>query len=168
MTDVLAPRGDGPRGGLSPLSPDTILERLRTLDENLEVEAYYSERSLFYNPGRSAPLGVIFASLKDHDGPNDRSSKLSRPGVYRFAFQMPADPYRDLFGPPPPRPPKGGVVECPFDPSELDRVLPHPVYAWMRWVQVLCPSPGTFASLQPALEESLDSVRAKWRRRTGR
>ncbi len=146
-------------------SPDAILDQLQALDENLGIEAYYSERSLFYNPGRSAPLGVIFASLKDHDGPNDTSSALSRPGVYRFAFQMPADRYHDLFGPPPPRPPKGGVVAYEFDPTELDRVLPHPVYAWMRWVQVLSPSAATFDALRPALEESLDTVRAKWRRR---
>ena len=148
------------------MTPDSILERLQALDENLVPTAYYSERSLFYNPGSSAPLGVIFASLKDHDGPNDKSSNLTRPGVYRFAFQMPATRYADHFGAPPPRPPKGGVVEYPFDPSELDRVLPHPIYAWMRWVQVLCPSRSTFDSLQPALDESLDSVRAKWRRRT--
>ena len=148
------------------VTPDDIIERLAVLDANLHVEAYYSERSLFYNPGRAAPLGVIFASLKDHDGPNDRSSKLSRPGVFRFAFQMPPPDYLDHFGAPPRRPPKGGTVAYDFDPAEIGRVLPHPVYAWMRWVQVLCPTESTLDDLQPALEESLETVRAKWRSRS--
>ena len=39
------------------------------------------------NPGRTAALGVMFAAIKDHDGPNDQASRLSRPGVYRLAFQ---------------------------------------------------------------------------------
>lgn len=160
------PGHPSPDGDRSLLTPDDIIDRLAALDDNLHVEGYYSERSLFYNPGHVAPLGVIFASLKDHDGPNDKSSKLSRPGVFRFAFQMPPEHYHDYFGPPPPRPPKSGVVAYDFDPAETSRVLPHPVYAWMRWVQVLCPTESTFHELQPALEESLETVRAKWTRRS--
>ena len=29
----------------------------------------------------------MFAAIKDHDGPNDQASRLSRPGVYRLASQ---------------------------------------------------------------------------------
>lgn len=39
--------------------------------------------------------------------------------------------------------------------------MPHPVYAWMGWVQVLSPSPRTFADLRPLLAEAYDAVVAK-------
>lgn len=144
------------------LEPESILVRLAGLDPHLTEEAYYSERAVFYNPGRSAPLGVIFAAVKDHDGPNDRRSGLSRPGVFRFAFQLPRHEYDRRFGPAPARPAKGSAVTFGHDPSVLDELTPHPVYAWMRWVQVLCPSQATFGLLLPLVEESLLSVKARW------
>ncbi len=109
---------------------------------------------------------MIWVSVKDHDGENDSSAELSREGVYRFAFQLPRDEYERRFGGLPRRPAKGGVVDLPgYDPTRLDELMPHPVYAWMAWVQVLAPTRASFESLQPLLAESLDGVRAKWRRR---
>lgn len=160
-------RTQGSVNGLSSLEPESILSELLDLEPGLNEEAYYSERALFYNPGRVAPLGVIFAAIKDHDGPNDKKSKLSRGGVFRFAFQLPLRNYEDRFGRVPPRPAKGKFVEIEHDPSVLDELTPHPVYAWMRWVQVLSPTGRTFDSLLPSLEESLMSVRARWSMRFG-
>jgi hypothetical protein len=109
---------------------------------------------------------VIVASIKDHDGPNDASAELSRPGVYRFAFGMAPGSYEELFGPTPPRPPKGGVVDLAgYDPTRLRELMPHPVYAWMRWVQILSPTEAGFEPLRPHLAESLELARSKWRRR---
>ena len=148
------------------IEPEEILGELLGLDPGLRQERYWGERSLFYNPGRVAPLGVIFASVKDHDGANDRSANLSRDGVYRFAFGLAEDPYAELFGDVPARPPKGGVVALPdYDPTRLNELMPHPVYAWMRWVQILSPSRAQFESLRPELDESLELVKAKWKRR---
>jgi Family of unknown function (DUF6194) len=148
------------------VEPDAILRELVGLDRGLRIEPYWGERSLFYNPGRAAPLGVLVASLKDHDGPNDASSELSREGVYRFAFGMAPDSYDERFGPTPPRPPKGGVVELPgYEPTRLRVLMPHPVYAWMRWVQILAPTTAEFEPLRPLLAESLELAKAKWGRR---
>ena len=148
------------------LDPEEILRDLLGVDEGLRRERYWGERSMFYNPGRVAPLGVIFASIKDHDGENDSSSKLSRPGVYRFAFQLSDEEYEARFGAIPARPPKGGVVALrDYDPTRLRELMPHPVYAWMRWVQILSPSEREFSPLRPLLEESLAVVKAKWQRR---
>ena len=147
------------------VEPDAIIAELLELDSGVTLERYYGERSLFYNPGRRAPLGVIFASIKEDDGPNDRASNLSRAGVYRLAFQLRPERYVDRFGPPPARPPRGGVVELDCDLSALDRLTPHPVYAWMRWVQILSPSPRQFDALRPRLQEALLSAQEKWRRR---
>lgn len=148
------------------LEPEQILDDLLGLDRGLRREHYWGERSIFYNPAGAAPLGVIFASIKDHDGENDRSSKLSRRGVYRFAFQLPGEEYAARFGRIPGRPPKGGVVALPhYDPTRLHELMPHPVYAWMRWVQILSPAASEFDLLRPLLVESLEIVKAKWKRR---
>lgn len=151
---------------LATIEPEEILRDLLGLDPGLRQERYWGERSLFYNPGRTAPLGVIFASVKDNDGVNDRSANLSRDGVYRFAFCLADDTYSELFGDVPARPPKGGVVALPdYDPTRLNELMPHPVYAWMRWVQILSPTRARFESLRPHLDESFDLVKARWKRR---
>ncbi len=43
--------------------------------------------------------------------------------------------------------------------------MPHPVYAWMRWVQILSPTREQYGSLRPHLEQSLALVKAKWQAR---
>jgi hypothetical protein len=150
------------------LEPEEILEDLLRLDPALQRERYYGERALFYNPDRRAPLGSIFCAIKDGDGPNDQASRLSRPSVYRFAFEMSRPTFEHHFGPPPRRPAKGELLELVgHDVTRLDVVAPHPVYAWMRWVQVLSPTAERFEALRPLLGESLDLVRARWKRRAG-
>jgi hypothetical protein len=148
------------------LEAEEILSELLGLDPGLTRERYWGEDAVFYNPGRAAPLGVILAAIKDHDGPNDRSAQLDRPGVYRFAFGMAPDSYERRFGAHPGRPPKGGVIDLPhYDPARVGRLMPHPVYGWMSWVQILAPTARTFAPLRPLLLESLEIARAKWSRR---
>src|SRR5918995_6575253 len=152
----------------SPLAaePEEIFADLLGLDRGLRREAYYGERSIFYNPGGRAPLGTIFASIKDRDGRNDNAANLSRAGVYRFAFCLTRDEFTARFGATPRRPPKGGVVDLSgYDPTRVGELMPHPVYAWMRWVQILSPTPDRYGSLRPLLAESLGVVKAKWRGR---
>ena len=152
--------------GSSAIGPSEILSDLLKADPDLRLERYWGERSIFYNPGGHAPLGVIWASIKDHDGENDRSADLKRDGVYRFAFQLRRDEYERRFGALPRRPPKGGVVDIPdYDPTRLNELMPHPVYAWSGWVQILAPTRTRFESLRPLLAESLDVVRRKWERK---
>jgi len=153
----------------SSLEPEQILRDLLRLDPGLRLERYYGERSIFYNPARLAPLGMIFCSIKDHDGPNDKASRLSRPDVYRFAFALPGREYQRRFGPAPRRPPKGERLQLPgHDLSRPGVLTPHPVYAWMRWVQILAPTPAHLDEVRPLLMDSLGEVRAKWKRRTDR
>ena len=148
------------------LEPEEILADLLRLDTGLRRERYYGERALFYNPDRSAPLGTIFCAIKDRDGPNDKASRLSRPGVFRFAFEMCDATFERHFGAPPRRAAKGERLALPgHDVTQLDVLAPHPVYAWMRWVQILAPAADRFETLRPLLAESLDLVRKKWKRR---
>ena len=148
------------------IEPGEILSDLLGLDPDLALERYWGERSVFYNPGRAAPLGVIFASVKDHDGANDSSAELSRDGVYRFAFGVSRATFAERFGEIPARPPKGGVVDLPdYDPTRLGELMPHPVYAWMCWLQILAPTAGELDALRPLIAESLELARERWRRR---
>ena len=96
---------------LPALQPEEVLGDLLGLDPGLRRQAYYGERSIFYNPGAVAPLGTIFASVKHRDGPNDKAAKLSREGVYRLAFCLSLERFAERYGPPPRRPPKGSSVD---------------------------------------------------------
>jgi hypothetical protein len=149
------------------LEPEEVLSDLLGFDPGLRRQAYYGERSIFFNPGGVAPLGTIFASVKDRDGPKDRAARLSREGVYRLAFCLTPDRFAERFGPRPRRPPKGGVVDLAgYDPTRLGELTPHPVYAWMGWVQILSPSQPQYEALKPLLAESLEAVTVKWTQKT--
>jgi Family of unknown function (DUF6194) len=144
------------------IEPEELLGELLGLDPGLRRQAYHGERSIFYDPDGVAPLGTIFASIKDRDGPNDKAAKLSRQGVYRLAFCLTPERFAERFGQPPPRPPKGGRVDLAgYDLTRLGELMPHPVYAWMRWVRVPSPSRPQYESLQPLLAASLEVVKAK-------
>jgi hypothetical protein len=148
------------------IEPEEVLDHLLGLDHAVHLERYYGERSVFYNPGRAAPLGVIFASVKEQDGPNDRRSDLSRDGVYRLALGITHTTFRELFGEVPRRPSKGDVVALDgFDLTRPNEITPHPVYAWMSWVQILSPSRERFAALGPLVDEALGLARERWGRR---
>jgi hypothetical protein len=53
-------------------------------------------------------------------------------------------------------------VKTGHDFTRLDVVMPHPIYAWMGWAQVLNPSAEAFASVQPLLVDSYDQVVSKF------
>ena len=83
-----------------------------------------------------------------------------------MAFGLSRTTFAELFGDVPARPLKGGVVALPdHDLTAIDQLMPHPVYAWMSWVQILNPTADSFNSLRDLLPGSLDLARTKWRRR---
>lgn len=120
----------------------------------LVPKASWGETSLFYNPGLVLTRGVYFCTIKDHDGANDRASHLDRPGVFRVALGVPKQRYEALFGARPARPAKGGVAATGHDFTATNVLMPHPVYAWMRWVQILSPTDEAFEALQALFAEA--------------
>jgi hypothetical protein len=52
-----------------------------------------------------------------------------------------------------------------YDVTRSGELMPHPVYAWMSWVQILAPTAAEFESLGSLLAESLELAKARWRRR---
>ena len=144
------------------LQPKDIVAQLTTRFDGLAPKASWGETSLFYNPNLALTNGVYFCTVKEHDGANDNASRLDRPGVFRLALGLTVQRYEQRFGPRPTRPPKGSTVVTGHDFARLDVVMPHPVYAWMGWVQVLNPSDETFASMRPIFSESYDHVVRKF------
>ncbi len=144
------------------LQPAEIVERLTRRFDGLVPKASWGETSLFYNPDLALPNGVYFCTIKEHDGANDKASALDRNGVFRMALGLTVKNYEQLFGSRPPRPAKGATVNTGHDFTQVDVVMPHPVYAWMGWAQVLNPSAETFASIQPLFLESYDHAVRKF------
>jgi len=91
-------------------TPDGIIEEMLARFEGTVVVKAWGERSIFYNPGKSLPRGVYFATVKEKDGDNDKGSDLDRPGVFRFNVGTSKPLFLERFGPPPARPGKGGVL----------------------------------------------------------
>ena len=150
------------------MRPEEIVDRLTGRFDGLAPKASWGETSLFYNPGLVLANGVYFCTIKEHDGSNDRSSGLDRSGVFRLALGLPAERYERLFGSRPVRPAKGAAVSTGHDFTRLDVVTPHPIYAWMGWIQVLNPSEGTFESMQSLFVDSYDDVVRKFEARRRR
>jgi hypothetical protein len=133
--------------------PAIIDDLCATLD-GVVPKASWGETALFYNPGRTLPNGVYFCTFKERDGDNDRASMLTREGVFRVSIGVSPATYVARFGPRPARPAKGGVVNTGHDFAALDVLTPHPVYAWMGWVQILSPTASRYAALRPRNEEA--------------
>ncbi len=109
---------------------------------------------MFYNPQKMLPHGVYFCTIKHNDGDNDKASMLYREGIYRVAIGLGRRNYTDLFGPKPMRPAKGCAVDTGHDFTMPNMLMPHPIYAWMYWGQILSPSSERFEEILPLIEEA--------------
>ena len=49
----------------------------------------------------------------------------------------------------------------------MNELMPHPVYAWMGWVQVLSPTDQTMRDLTPLLTEAYKKALAAFDKRVG-
>lgn len=126
----------------------------------------WGETSLFYNPDRLLPNGVYFCTLKQQDGPNDKASNLDRAGVFRVAIGLNTKTYTRLFGQKPARPSKGGIVATGHDFTTLNELMPHPIYAWMSWVQILSPSQEKLEEIFPLIREAHQEAAKKFEKKT--
>lgn len=130
-------------------------------------ETNWGERALFYNPDRRLPKGVYLLTFKERDGENDSASAI-RPGDFRLNLGISKEAFAERFGEVPARPSAGGVVQTGHDFTQRDRITPHPVYGWMRWISVVNPTRGTFDEIKPLLEGAYELATEKYRRRLRR
>jgi hypothetical protein len=153
---------------MEPMTAESAIQRITHAFQSLVSRATWGETSLFYNPGNALKSGVYFVTIKEHDGENDRASRLDRTGVFRLSFGLPPTTYEQFFGPRPARPSKGAVVPTGHDFTSLNELTPHPVYAWMGWVQVLSPTEGTMRDLTPLLTLAYQKAEESFAKRVGK
>ena len=132
-------------------------ERIMTIDEiitaikneytGLVVRENWGETGVFYNPESLLKKGIYLMTFKEKDGKHDASSNLKRKNVYRLNIGISKNTFLELFESIPKRPSAGEIVEMNFDFSQTNRIMPHPIYAWMKWVCILNPSHKTFQTL---------------------
>jgi hypothetical protein len=136
------------------VQPKDIVEKIVSEFEGVVPKSSWGETSLFYNPGKALPNGVYFCTIKEKSGDNDKSSLLDREGVFRLSIGIGPSLYKARFGTKPARPAKGCIIDTGDDFTALNTLMPHPIYGWMSWVQVLNPDDAMFARLQPLIVEA--------------
>jgi len=144
---------------------EKIVDDLLNRFNQLVVKKTWGETSLFFNPKGASAHGSYFLTIKESDGEHDQASNLERDGIFRVSFGVSRNSYEALFGPKPPRPAKGGVVKTGHDFTQTNLLMPHPIYAWMHWVQVLNPSQETWNSNQNLIRESYELSKARFEKR---
>ena len=116
---------------------------LENLEDTVLVESW-GEKGIFYNPENKLKRGIYILTIKEKDGENDKGSALDRDGIYRVNLGIRKQTFLNMFTAVPKRPAKGCVVELDYDFTQTDKIIPHPVYAWMSWICVLNPSSEAF------------------------
>ena len=134
--------------------PESIIQILTLELDDVVPKSSWGETSLFYNPGKILPNGIYFCTIKEKNGDNDKSSGLDRDSVFRVSIGVGKSNYQKHFGVKPKRPEKGGIVNTIHDFTKLDELMPHPIYAWMSWVQILSPSKSSFESILPLIKDA--------------
>ena len=142
--------------------PEQIIDEITMRFADLSVKSTWGETSIFFNPGKRLKNGAYFLTLKESDGENDKSSQLYRKGIFRVSFGISSHSYEKLFGDKPPRAEKGGIVKTGHDFTKVNTLMPHPIYAWMHWVQILSPESDKWNSLQDLLAESYKSAKTRF------
>ncbi len=144
---------------------DIIAYMKDTYGENVQQNNNWGERGMFYNPGSVLPKGVYILTFKEKDGANDKASQTDRDNVYRLNLGLSKQAFTSLFGAMPKRPAAGGIVDTGHDFTQLNHIMPHPVYGWMSWIGVLNPSHATFETLKPLIDTAVMSCEKKFKQR---
>lgn len=135
---------------------EELIDDLISSYDHLYLKKTWGETSIFFNPNKASSHGSYFLTLKESDGVNDKASNLDRDEIFRVSFGVSRDSYEALFGPKPLRPIKGGVVETGHDFTQTNLLMPHPIYAWMNWLQILNPATEKWHSIQHLIDESYE------------
>jgi hypothetical protein len=141
------------------MKKEELLNILENRYKDIHQMFTYREYSYFYNPNNILPRGVYFATIKESDGINDKASNLDRDGVYRLSFGLSKKTYERLFGAKPKRPLKGKIVDTRDDFTAFNILTPHPIYAWMGWVQILNPKLEQLSMITELLDERYEIVK---------
>lgn len=132
--------------------PKEIENYISSHFEHIHPLKSWGETSFFINPEKKLERGTYFATLKEKDGENDKSSFLNRENTYRLNIGIGKENYTKLFTILPSRPKKGEIIKGPYDFKKTNTILPHPIYGWMGWVCILNPSQENFDTCKKLLD----------------
>lgn len=147
------------------MSKEDIINEVMERFEGLVVNKNWGEPGLFYNPDHLLAKGVYLLTFKEKDGPNDNASNTNRDGVFRLNIGISKETFVNLYGQRPARPKAGKIIDMSFDFTELNKIMPHPVYGWMSWIGVLNPDKNTFEKLLPFIEEGYRLAKDKYKKK---
>ncbi|MEC1720061.1 DUF6194 family protein [Schinkia azotoformans] len=147
---------------MNEVSPIKIIDFcLKNLDHTVLINAW-GEKVVFYNPNGSLKRGIYVLTVKEKDGANDKSSHLDREAIFRVNIGIKKNTFTNMFGAIPKRPSAGKVIDMNFDFTEINKIIPHPVYGWMAWVCVLNPSELLFEQFKSLILESYNLAVEKY------
>lgn len=148
------------------MKPKDIIEYCKINLQDICVVESWGETGIFYNPNNKFKRGVYVLTIKEKDGDNDKASKLDRPNIYRLNIGVSKNTFLRLFADIPTRPPKGGVIDMSYDFTQMEVIMPHPVYGWMNWICILNPTVEYFnSSLKAFITEAYELAKQKAQKR---
>lgn len=125
-------------------------------------EISWGDTFFYYAPDGAVPTATQpFATVVTKDYPEDRASRLDRPGVFRLNVAAGREAFVSWTG----REPRE-AADPDADPSAADVVAAHPVYGGLGWLAVVDPGPRTGEAARELLRTAHGLARSRYRRRT--
>jgi hypothetical protein len=112
------------------------VECLEATAENGAPESNWGNRFFYVGPDRMRPFATIV--IRDMRG-FDEDSSLGRPGVFRLNIDLGRDEFQRQFGY---LPAKFADHRPGVDFTQLDILMPHPMYGRQAWASIINPTPG--------------------------
>jgi hypothetical protein len=126
-------------------------------------ELSWGDTFFYYAPDGVVPTATQpFATIVTKDYPEDRASRLDRPGVFRLNVAAGREAFVSWTG----REPRE-AADPDADPSAADTVVAHPVYGGLGWLAVVNPGPRTGEAVRELLRTAHGLARSRRERRTG-
>jgi len=147
------------------MQPQEIFDYCLQNLEGTVLAKNWGEWGIFYNPNNALKKGIYILTVKEKDGDNDKASNINRDGIFGVNVGIRKNTFIKMFSYIPKRPAAGCVVDMDYDFTELDKIMPSPVYAWMGWIRVLNPSKETFEKLKTLIYESHTYAQEKFKKK---
>lgn len=124
-------------------------------------EAGWGDTFFYYAPDGIIPTATQpFATIVTKNSPGDEASRLDRPDTFRVNIAAGKDAFVEWTGHAPREP-----APAEADPSAVDTVIAHPVYASLGWLAVVNPGERTAASTRELLQAAHRLARLRHERR---
>ncbi len=144
---------------------EEILEEIRSYDGVLELapregddapQIAWGDHFFYYSPDGTVPQNTQpYATIVTKDYPDDTRSNLDAEGRWRLNIHVGSTRARQLTG----------DIAVDQDFSEVDTILPHPVYGRLGWIAIVNPGVHTEGSVLDLLHDAHEDERRRSERR---